>query len=50
MINLGIRPVPVRLDARLVVQRKLLKNIEINARVMLSPNAVISRKNGEASQ
>jgi hypothetical protein len=42
MLNLGIRPVPIRLDARLIMQRKIFKNIEINARRVLPVDAVIS--------
>jgi hypothetical protein len=44
MLNLGIRPVPVRLDGRFIVRRKILNNIEVNARRVLSEKAVINNK------
>jgi len=50
MLNLGMRPAPFRLDARLIVQRKILQNIEINARRVLPAHAAISNKNEEASK
>jgi hypothetical protein len=44
MLNLGIRPAPVRLDGRLIIRRKILNNIEVNARRVLPEDTVIGRK------
>lgn len=45
MLNLGIRPTTFRIDARLVVQRTIFANIEVNARRVLSKNAATKHKN-----
>jgi hypothetical protein len=41
LLNLGARPVPVRLDARLIMERKHRGNIEVNARQVLPADAAI---------
>lgn len=41
LLNLGIRPAPVRLDARIIVKRKIFGNIEVNARQIVPAAAVI---------
>lgn len=43
LLGLGPGGVPVRLDARLVVARKVLKNIEVNARQVLPAEATVSK-------